>query len=208
MNIKRIIHEGENERIDFKKTISNAAKIAKSLVAFSNSKGGSLLIGVADDGSICGVKEEEEEKFMIITAAEKYCKPKIFPEFEEILVDDKLIVIATVPESNLKPHYALDENNKWWVYMRVKDETVLASRIMVDVLKQGQQSHGVLISYAESETKLLKYLDDHGTITLNQFSKLLKSSHKKAQKILVNFILAKIIKNNGADEKEYFTAVK
>lgn len=208
MNIKRAILEGENEKIDFKKTISNAAKIAKSLVAFANSKGGSLLIGVADDGSICGVKEEEEEKFMIRTAAEKYCKPSINPIFQEILIDEKTVIVATIAESNLKPHYALGEDNKWWVYIRIKDETVLASRIMVDVLKQSAKTEGVLISYAESEKKLLKYLDDHGTITLTQFSKLLKSSHKKAQKILVNFLLAKVIKNNGSEEKEYFTAVR
>lgn len=61
MNIKRLILEGENVSLDFKKTISKAEKIAKTLVAFANNQGGRLLIGVADDGSIKGVKSEEEE---------------------------------------------------------------------------------------------------------------------------------------------------
>ena len=58
-SIKSLILQGEGVMLDFKKTITNTGKIAKSLVAFANNKGGKLLIGVAYDGSIKGVKSEE-----------------------------------------------------------------------------------------------------------------------------------------------------
>ncbi len=207
MNIKRLILSGENDRVDFKKTISSSSKIAKTLVAFSNAKGGSLLIGVADDGTISGVKEEEEEKYMIFKAAEEFCKPMIKPTFREVFVDGKLVVIADIRESENKPHYALDEKKNWWSYIRINDKSVLASKVVLEVLKQLSKKDGVLISYSESEKKLLSFLEANHKITLKQFSKLLRCSHKKAQKILVNLIVTNVIKFNEPDKEEYFTAV-
>ena len=204
MNIKRLILEGENVSLDFKKTISKAEKIAKTLVAFANNQGGRLLIGVADDGSIKGVKSEEEEKYMITKAAHQFCKPAIEPRFEEYLVDDKLVLVAEIPKSDLKPHYALDEQGKWWVYFRVQDKTVLASKILIDVLKKDNHEEGTLISYSEQEKILLEYLDANGRITLKQFSKLTRSAYRKAQKIIVNLILSGIILPHITEKEEYY----
>jgi len=205
MNIRKLILQGEGTTLDFKKTITNNEKIAKSLVAFANNRGGQLLIGVADDGTIKGVKSEEEEKYMILKSAHYFCKPAIEPEFEEVYVESKLVLVATIPRSDTKPHYALDENKKWWVYFRVKDKSILASKIIVDVLKSAQLETGQLISYTQQEKKLLEFLADQGRINLKQFSKLTRCSHKQAQKILVSFILADIIQPHTSEKEEYFT---
>ena len=208
MNIKRLILEGENVSLDFKKTISSSQKIAKTLVAFANNRGGKLLIGVADDGSIKGVKAEDEEKYMITKAAHIFCKPALEPKFEEIYVDDKLILIAEIAKSNLKPHYAMDENNKWWVYFRVKDKSVLASKIIVDVLKETNNETGQFISYSDQEKKLLSYLEEHGRITLKEYSKITRSAYKKAQKVIVSLILTGVLVPHTSEKEEYFTAAE
>ena len=207
-SIKSLILQGEGSRLDFKKTITSTEKIAKSLVAFANNKGGKLLIGVADDGAIKGVKSEDEERYMILTAAHQFCKPAIEPEFEEIYVDDKLILVVNIPESDTKPHYALDDQKKWWAYIRIDDKSVLASKIIVDVLKQDHKNTGVIISYSDNEKKLLEYLELNHKITLKEFSKLLRCSYRKAQRILVNLILTNVIKCHTSEKEEYFTAVK
>lgn len=208
MNIKRLILEGENVSLDFKKTISSAEKIAKTLVAFANNKGGKLLIGVTDDGSIKGVKAEEEEKYMITKAAHQFCKPAIEPKFEEVYIDDRVVVVADIPESDTKPHYAMDEDKKWWVYFRVKDKSILASKIIVDVLKQDNKETGQLISYSDHEKKLLEYLETHGRITLKEYSKLTRSAYKKAQKIIVSLILTGVILPHTSEKEEYFTVAE
>ncbi|CAM4348368.1 Putative DNA-binding domain-containing protein [Pedobacter westerhofensis] len=208
MNIRKLILQGEGTTLDFKKTITNNEKIAKSLVAFANNRGGQLLIGVADDGSIKGVKSEEEEKYMILKSAHQFCKPALEPEFEEVYVDSKLVLVAKIAKSDIKPHYALDENKKWWVYFRVKDKSILASKIIVDVLKNEHTQTGQLISYTEQEKKLLEYLGEQGRITLKQFSKLTRSSYKQAQKILVSFILADLIQPHTSEKEEYFTRIE
>ncbi|MFF5382199.1 AlbA family DNA-binding domain-containing protein [Pedobacter suwonensis] len=207
-SIKNLILQGEGVMLDFKKTITSTEKIAKSLVAFANNKGGKLLIGIADNGSIKGVKSEEEEKYMILTAAHQFCKPAIEPHFEEIYVDDKLVLVVEIPESDTKPHYALDHQKKWWAYIRIDDKSVLASRIILEVLKQEDKNNGVLISYSDNEKKLLEYLEQNGKITLKEFSKLLRSSYRKAQKVLVNLILTNVIKSHTTEKEEYFTAVR
>ena len=199
--------QGEGTTLDFKKTITNNEKIAKSLVAFANNKGGQLLIGVADDGSIKGVKSEDEERYMITKSAHQFCKPAIEPEFEEIYVDDKLVLVVKIAESDTKPHYALDENKKWWVYYRVNDKSILASKIIVDVIKKSSKAGANLITYTEQEKKLFEHLSQEGRITLKQFSKLTRSSYRQAQKILVSLIISGVIKPNTSEKEEFFTTV-
>lgn len=205
MNIKKRILEGEGVTLDFKKTITNNEKIAKTLVAFANNKGGSLFIGVADDGQIKGVKDEEEEKYMITKSANLFCKPAIELQFEEVYADDKLVLVVNIPESNTKPHYALDADKKWWAYIRIDDKSILASKIIIDVLKKSHLNSGQLISYDENEKKLFDYFKSNEQVTLKQYSKLLKSSYRVAQKVLVKLILAGVISVNTSEKEEYFT---
>ena len=207
MNVKKLIFEGEGATIDFKKTITNCGKIARTMVSFANNKGGRLLIGVADDGTITGVKSEDEERYMITKAALLYTKPILEPIFEEVYVDDKMVLAVDIPESAAKPHCALADDGKWWVYVRVKDKSVLASKIVVDVLKRSAANEGVLIAYSSKEKALLEYLDKTAGITVAKCSELLKISRKRAQLLLVDLILSGIIRINTTEKEEFYTSV-
>ncbi|MVN22194.1 AlbA family DNA-binding domain-containing protein [Mucilaginibacter arboris] len=206
MNIKRMIMEGEGVTQDFKKTITSCEKIAKTLVAFANNKGGRLLIGVLDDGTIKGVKSEDEEKYMITRAANFFCRPALEPNFEEVYVDNKLVLVAEIGPSNLKPHYSLGEDGKWWVYIRTNDKSMLASKIVVDVLKRSNNDDGVLIEYSSKEKALLEYLHQQERITVKEYCDLLNLSRRRAQRILVNLVLSGVIRVHTTEKEEYYTA--
>lgn len=206
MNVRKLILEGESVKLDFKKTIGSKEKIAKTLVAFANNKGGRLLIGVMDDGTIKGVKSEEEEKYMILQAAEHYCRPPLTPLFSEHTYDDKIILVVEIEESDTKPHYAQDEDGKWWVYVRVKDKSVLASKIVVDVLTKETKGDNVLIEYSSKEKALLEYLEANEQITLPEYCKLINISRRKASRILVNLVLSGVIRMHHTEKFEYYTA--
>ncbi len=206
MNIKRMIIEGEGVTQDFKKTITSSEKIAKTLVAFANNKGGRLLIGVLDDGTIKGVKSEDEEKYMINRAATFFCRPVLEPTFEEVYVDDKLVLVAEVAPSDTKPHYALGEDGKWWVYIRIKDKSMLASKIVVEVLKRSNNVDGVLIEYSSKEKALLEYLHLQERITVKEYCEMLNLSRRRAQRILVNLVLSGVIRVHTNEKEEYYTA--
>jgi predicted HTH transcriptional regulator len=207
MNVKKLIFEGEGVTLDFKKTITSCEKIARTMVSFANNKGGRLLIGVADDGTIKGVKSEDEERYMITKAAQQYTKPVLEPVFEEVYVDDKLVLVVDTPGSQSKPHFALAEDGKWWAYVRVKDKSVLASKIVVDVLRRSGNNEGVLIEYSLKEKTLLEYLDKTPRITIKECGELLKIGRRKAQRLLVDLILSGIIRINTTEKEEFYTAV-
>jgi predicted HTH transcriptional regulator len=205
-NVKKLIFEGESVTVDFKKTITSCEKIARTMVSFANNKGGKLLIGVTDDGTIKGVKSEDEERYMITKAAHLFSRPALEPTFEEIYFDEKLVLVVDTPASELKPHYALAEDGKWWAYVRVKDKSVLASKIVLEVLKRSSNDQGVLIEYSDNERTLLGHLEKAGRITIKECSELLKVGRRRAQNVLVDLILSGLIKINTTEKEEYYTA--
>ena len=71
-----LIREGEHSEQDFKYRISDARKIARTLSAFANTTGGRLLVGVRDNGSIAGVKDEDDI-YMLESASEVFLKPAL-----------------------------------------------------------------------------------------------------------------------------------
>ena len=206
MNLKKLILAGEGVDLDFKKTITFHHKIAKTMVSFANNKGGKILIGVMDDGTVKGVKNEEEERFMLLKAGTHFCRPQIIPKFTEHIVDGHLVLVAEIEASDVKPHYSLGEDLKWWVYIRVKDKCVLASKIVIDVLQKAKSIEPVIINFSEKEKALLEYLQANEKITLMAFCDLIKCHRRQGSKILVNLILSGIIRVHYSDKTEYYTA--
>jgi predicted HTH transcriptional regulator len=202
--IKKYLIDGEGESLDYKQEISSASKIAKTMVSFANHKGGVLLVGVRDNRSIAGIRSEDE-KYMLDLAASFYCKPEIELELEEHNIGGKVILECTVPEGKFKPYSAKGEDGKWWVHIRNKDKSLLASKIVVDVLKRQSSNKGTLIKYGKNEEALLKYLEDNDRITLQQFRKMVNISKWRASKILVNLISAGVIINHTYEKTEFYT---
>ncbi|MGN6639876.1 MAG: AlbA family DNA-binding domain-containing protein, partial [Mucilaginibacter sp.] len=135
-----------------------------------------------------------------------FAKPALEPRFEEIYVDDKLVLVVEIPESDTKPHYALAEDGKWWVYVRVKDKSVLASKVVVDVLKHSADTTGVMIEYSVKEKALLEYLEQKERINVKEYCKLQNLSRRSAQRIIVNMVLSGVIRVHTTEKEEYYTA--
>lgn len=192
-HILKLIEEGEHQKLDFKFEISDARRIARSLVAFANTQGGRLLIGVKDNGAIAGVRSEEEY-YMLEAAAKMYCKPPVEFQSKEWTLNNKTVLEIIVPKSPLKPHYAETKEGKWLVYIRVADQNLLANRVLLKVWEKEKKPQGVFMKFTEKEKILLQYLETTPTITLSKFSRIALISRSKAENILVKFVLLKLIK--------------
>ncbi len=206
-SIRKLLIDGEGVQLDFKKTITSKNKIAKTISSFANTHGGVLLVGVLDDASINGIKTNEEDRYMLLEAATHFCNPLIPLSFKEIELDGKIILVVEIEESKEKPHYALGEDGKWWVHIRVKDKSLLASKIVVDVLKKETTKENVLIEYSTKEQALLQYLQTNERITLREFCKLINISHRRASRILVNLVLSGIIRVHQTEKHDFYSAV-
>jgi ATP-dependent DNA helicase RecG len=121
--IKKIIQNGENSYIEFKEEEIKAKELAEEIVAFSNSEGGMILIGVDDEGNIKGVKDDKIEE-TVMNICRNNCIPHIIPLYESIEVEGKRIAVITVPKGLNKPYYTADHK----YYIRVGTTKRIASK--------------------------------------------------------------------------------
>lgn len=187
-----MIREGEHQRQDFKFCITDSRKIAKSLVAFANSEGGSLLIGVKDNGNIVGV-QSEEEYYMVESAARIYSRPPVPFTTRQWHFEGKTVLQVMVEPSSQKPHYAKEEGGKWLAYLRHGDENRLAGKIMIDVWNKQKSSKGITIRLTEAEKFLLKYLEDNDFISMSAFARKASLPYRQAEQLLADYIVLGIV---------------
>jgi len=205
LRLRNLIAEGEHERLDFKKEVTSEIKIAKTMVSFANHKGGTLLIGVNDNGTINGISVEEE-KYMLEKAAAFFCKPEVPIKIHEWHAGRRKTVLeVTIPKGEHKPYFSKGEDGKWWAYIRVKDESLLASKVVLDVLKRESDNFNTLIEYTSKEKALLDFLEKNSRITLKEYCKLVNISRWRATKTLVDLISVGVIRAHNTEKTEYYT---
>jgi len=185
--IKNLIRSGEHQQLDFKFEISDSRKIAKTLVAFSNTDGGTLLIGVKDNGKIAGVRSDEEF-YMVQAAAGMYCKPEISFESKRWVVDGKTVLEVSIPKGANYPYFAQTEPNKWLAYIRVRDENILATTVHLRVWKNKTHNRGILMEYSEKVKKLMEYLEINPSISISKFCRTAFLPKSAAENILADLI--------------------
>src|SRR2546421_10146503 len=102
--LREIIELGESDTLEFKRKFSDFEKIAREMIALANTRGGLLLFGIDDDGSIVGVASEKSEIELITSAAEFYSDPPIDIEIEIIDIEGVDVIAVHICESQNKPH--------------------------------------------------------------------------------------------------------
>ena len=197
--LKRLIAEGENQHLDFKYCISDSRKIARTLSAFANSDGGRLLIGVRDNGSIAGIRSDEE-CYMVETASLLFCRPNISLTTKLHATGKKCVLEVIVSKGDKRPYQAKDENGKWHSYFRRNDQNLVANKVLLQVWRKEEKKSGVLVKFGKAENSLLEYLMNNGSITLSKFRKIARITSYKAESILANLILFKVLIMNASEK--------
>ena len=187
-HIQNLILEGEHQMLDFKFEISDSRRIARSLAAFANTDGGRLLVGVKDNGAIAGVRSDEEIH-MIQAAAEMYCQPKVEYTTEEWEINGKTVLEVIIPKDKHHKQKAPDNQGNYKIFVRVKDENLVADSVLIKVWKSDKFAKPAKISFTETETQLLHYLTEHEEITLHEFQQIAHINKRRAEAILADFIL-------------------
>jgi len=202
--IKRLIAEGENQTLDFKFEISDFRKIARTLVAFSNTDGGRLLVGVKDNGAIAGVRSEEEY-YMIEGAAGLYCRPEIKFEVRNWQVEGRKILEVLINRGHTKPYMAQDESGNWHAYIRQRDQNFKASALQLQVWENQKSGQTTTIRFRHAESVLLHYLEENHSITQSKFRRLAGLSAPQSSRILVDFMMLGLIHSEYMQTTNNFT---
>lgn len=193
--LSSIIQQGEHQQLDFKFQISDSKKIARTLCAFANTDGGRLLIGVKDNGKVAGVNPEEE-LHMIEAAAEMYCSPPLTFSKRVWKEDMKLVLEIQVEQSEQLPVMARDEENRWRAYVRRKDHTLLANKILLQIWKFNQSETIQPAKMGDEETQLLKLIATEGEVTLSKIYRISKLPKGKIDRLIALFVYWELLDMN------------
>lgn len=205
MELKNIIAKGESVSLDFKLKIEDQKKIARTIAAFSNTEGGSILIGVKDNGKVAGC-EPSEEYHMISGAAELFCLPPV--DYESNVWQDghKLVLEIIVLKNDNELVKALDEEERFSIYLRSDDHTIKANKVLLKAL-----------SYKAEGVKRPEVLDDEAIEIVklisgnpSSLSKLFRKSTLSKTRItnlLATLIAWNIVKYKIVDGKILYSMV-
>lgn len=191
--LQRVIAEGEHERQDFKYAVSDAMKIARSLSAFANHSGGSLLIGVKDNGVIAGVRNEEDI-YVVEQAAEMYCRPAQQLEFTALRADEGSVVIrATIQPAAVLPVEAREPDGRWQAYYRVADENILADPLMVSAWRRKYAPEPLSLMLTDARRAIIDLLGRRGPSSLRRIAIDVHISQGAAREIVTNLAAMDIL---------------
>ena len=198
-HIRELIAEGENQKLDFKYCVSDSRKIARTLSAFANTDGGRLLIGVRDNGSIAGIRSDEEI-YMVDTAAHIFCRPVIEYSLMQHVIGGKTILEVEVSKGNEKPYQAMNEEGRWISWIRHLDQNLSANRVLLQIWRKEKKGSVVLVKFGKAENMLMEYLQKNASISLSKFRKISGISAYRAESILANLVIFRVLIMNASEK--------
>lgn len=206
-DLRKLVSQGESASLEFKRKVAHPEKIVRELVAFANTNGGQLLIGVSDNGEIPGVKFPEDEIYLLNKTIEELCKPIFEYQIEEIELNEKATaIIYNIPLSDRRPHAVKEDNKKKYgqVYVRHQDKSVKASREVREIIKRQKKNRDIRFNYGEKEQKLMAYLEQNESITLSDFKELAGLNNYMASRTLVLLVLANVLKVQPTEKGDIY----
>ena len=206
--LRKLVNQGEGPHLEFKRKASHPEKIIREMIAFANTGGGTLLIGVDDNGSIPGVKYPDEEILVIQQALQKACRPTLHTLETIIPLDENQFVVRLdIPVSPRRPHFNVLCSDTKESYVRANDMSIKASREMVEIIRRSKQKKDIRFNYGDPEKQLMEYLELNKTISLDEYRKLAKLNRFRAAKKLVLLVLANVLRIAPSEKGDLYSRI-
>lgn len=189
--ILELLEQGEGQSIEFEKSIPSQDDIAREFVAFSNSDGGRLILGLDDKNKhLIGIEVSDNFVQWLNDIGQKKCVPPIKPANIEIFVrEPKKIAIITINEGDEKP-YKTDDI----CYIRDGAVSRPAKENEELEITSPWAGHGL----NKRQKRVLDYLREHESITNKEYREMFNISHKTAHLELTMLCEKKILVCKGA----------
>ena len=210
--LRELIAGGESSTVEFKRKYTTADKFAREIIAFANTAGGFLIVGVDDDGSIVGVKSEKEI-IELVDVARQFITPELELDSEIVEIEFVDVVVVHVPNSPLKPHRLISDDpeerpHERKAFIRQGENSVAASKEMTKILA-GKRADAppMTLSIGDRERRLFTYLERYGKANVNDFARLVNISKRRASQILVKLVRAGVLHIHTDNGGDFYTLV-
>ncbi|MBX9597591.1 MAG: putative DNA binding domain-containing protein [Burkholderiales bacterium] len=121
MSLIEQIALGESKTLELKQELPSSEQIARTILAFANTSGGKLVIGVDDQRQIIGIATDDifalQDK--ITSMIFDGCHPNILPEIYTINHEDRLLLVIEAFRGNLLPYYLKKDGKNNGTYIRI-----------------------------------------------------------------------------------------
>lgn len=137
--IESLLQHNEGKTLEFKRDLSSPRDVLKTLVAFANSAGGRVVLGVADDKQLVGVAEPLAEEERICNLVADAIQPRLVPSVELATVEGRTVLIVEVFPSSFRPHFLKSMGPDHGVFIRMGSTNRQAGPDLVAELKRSAQ---------------------------------------------------------------------
>ena len=212
-DLLKLIEAGEGTSIEFKRKLKTPEKIAKEIVAFLNTRGGYIIIGVDDDKSIVGIKSEKSEADIIERACKFAIEPDIIPEISVYDIQGRDVMVVKIKEGSRKPYQAVlidetDNTEYRQVFIRVGENSVPASDEMKRLLKFQSDGEPLRLGIGDNEKRLFQYLETNDRISVQEYAELVNISRRRAGRLLIRLVRAGVIQMTTDTHNDYYSLIR
>lgn len=137
MSIAELLKAEEGKTLEFKQDLSSPRNLLKTLVAFANTAGGRIIIGVVDKTrEPVGFDNPLDEEERLCNLIADSISPRLVPNVEMTTVEGKTLLVIEVFLSNARPHYLRSEGPETGVYVRLGSSNRQADRELIGELRR------------------------------------------------------------------------
>lgn len=139
--LTQLTARGEDSTLQFKVDVRNATSLAGEMVAFANCGGGTILIGVDDNGKVVGLDAEAVKRInqLVASVATDNVRPSINPRTENIPVSGRVVMVITIRDGLSKPY--MDNQGTTWVKSGSDKRRVTSREELQRMFQQSQLVH-------------------------------------------------------------------
>lgn len=120
VDLERALARSEGKTLEFKRDLSSPGPIVKTVVAFANTAGGDVVIGVDDvTHDVVGIRDALREEERLANLITDRIAPAVLPDIEVIAWRSTNVLVARIADSSLRPHHVKSEGPEKGVYVRV-----------------------------------------------------------------------------------------
>lgn len=135
MDIIKLSQLGEGKTLEYKRNADSLVSVLKSVVAFANTAGGIILFGVADDGTIFGVKDPDKIQEKLANSIANRIRPHLIPDLSVTKIENKFVISLQI-EHAYGPYHLADQDPEKSIYIRMGNSNHLAGPEIIEELKR------------------------------------------------------------------------
>lgn len=205
--MQRLVAEGEGHHLEFKRK-AQGEKVVREMIAFANTEGGTILVGVDDNGALAGIKYPDEELLSVREALQQYVRQTlVYHDSLITLSENKFVLRIDIPPNHKRPILFWTDAKHAETFVRVNDMSVKASPEMTEIIRRKRQKKDIRFYFAEHELALMKYLDQYHSITSKEFQKLTGLNQYAASRKLILLVLANVLKITASEKGDLYSRV-